>query len=568
MCKYCNLLRSDRPFKIHRTNSNTGKILIGKLAENYLSDFENRIYNMAMINSIMTCVIGHPGVGKTQMLHYIDYVSKKKNNRLSMILDLKDKTISDDDLTNYILKNESVNSFFKKYNYDLVDYNNSERNLKQMQELMTKIRVDNRNNKIGFCLLIDSVDEYVRKMESSGKGNKREIIRNLLGTIMSLFNDLSNTCVVFAITRDLYTDLKESLKDTSQGRRFSFVTDKNGEPIILDRFDFEDSKKMVHKFMELWSERNGNIQLPCIDSCNANGVNTFPFTEEAIELFWEFGSVPGDIAMACSLALNEKIFSCKSNDIHNLIVNKHDAAEVVRRFSTYFVNYGKNQELQNKLDNLLDAKVKTAEIEGIRYNAKKYTNISSELLIDSFSNYLKLLNSNFGINESDKHVFIKNRNHYDLKFENIDLLVHYKAHTIGFQFLLDNKSNHDKIRAIFAALTNNQINEAIFIVLSNNLIEGIEKRINNNVKKLIHSKSKDYSYVVELKQLDMEECWEIIGLHDLENRDKKEKLTTFIDNKKLKFDKTIFGLINKKPLEMKINKNVIDLTPGSLDTGN
>ena len=71
MCKYCNLLRSDRPFKIHRTNSNTGKILIGKLAENYLSDFENRIYNMAMINSIMTCVIGHPGVGKTQMLHYI-----------------------------------------------------------------------------------------------------------------------------------------------------------------------------------------------------------------------------------------------------------------------------------------------------------------------------------------------------------------------------------------------------------------------------------------------------------------------------------------------------------------
>jgi hypothetical protein len=57
-------------------------------------------------------------------------------------------------------------------------------------------------------------------------------------------------------------------------------------------------------------------------------------------------------------------------------------------------------------------------------------------------------------------------------------------------------------------------------------------------------------------------------LHDLENRDKKEKLTTFIDNKKLKFDKTIFKLINKKPLEMKINKNVIDLTPGSLDTGN
>ena len=88
MCELCNFLKQDVPFRFHRPDLKTKKVLIGKIAKKYIDEFEKYIYSHAMNNSLMTAVIGQPGAGKTQLINYLESLPLNEKDRISYPLQI------------------------------------------------------------------------------------------------------------------------------------------------------------------------------------------------------------------------------------------------------------------------------------------------------------------------------------------------------------------------------------------------------------------------------------------------------------------------------------------------
>lgn len=556
MCELCGVFKKDEPFRFHRPDSNTKEVLVGKKAKDYISEFE-RIYTHAMNNSLMTAVIGQPGTGKTQLIHYIEGRSQKEKERVSIILELKDTRIDYEYLINYICSDKSINAYLNKYDYYLPSN-------KPPKELITNIGVgiekifnQIRNNNVGICLLVDAVDEYVRKINSTTGLIRGRVIGDLLGYFMFLLNDLPRLCVVFALTNDVYEEFKEALKEVSPGRRFLPVTDKNGDPIILEKLDETETKEMISTYLKIWSQRN-NITLPIIENKDTNNaLNTFPFTTEAINLFWRAGAVPGDTCIACLMALQNKItYSHKFKNSDHLIVTKSDAAWIIRRFSGYFVNYEKESGLKKEIESLLEGEQIDYELENIAMKAMQIYSRYSDAIIDAFESYATALGDEFRTQLGNRRKFIRDRFLIGNKYEVIDLIINFRSQNIGVQFILKGSRRDlmDKIYTLAIALKNKQIKNGLLILLSEN------REFFELAKKELERKKSEFEDVAYRKNyistlipttIDENAAWYILGLHEFIQGDKikMRRYSRHLD-KKLKIYNLFNELIKKEPMSL------------------
>lgn len=557
MCDLCSYFKKDEPFKFHRPDSRTKEVLVGKIANRYLEEFENKIYPHAMNNSLMTAIIGIPGAGKTQLIHHIEGRSQKEKERVSLILELKDVRVDRNYLVNYICSNKSINIYLQKYGYDLPTDEISEDIKIILNNSIEKIRIETKNNNVGICLLVDAVDEYIRKVTSTKGLERNKVIIDLLGTFMFLLNDFPRLCVVFAITDDVYEEFKEVLKEVSPGRRFLFINDENGDPLKLDRLDEEETQTMVSKFLNIWSQRNVNLpMLP--DTATNKGLNIFPFTPDAINLFWRAGAIPGDTCMACIMALKNKIIHPhKVEKLNHLIVTKFDAAWIIRKYSGYFVNYEKESGLKKEIDSLLEGEQIDYELEKIATKAMQIYSRYSDAIIEAFESYTTALSDDFKKKLGNKRKFIRDRFRIGDEYQVIDLIISFKSANIGVQFILkDSKIGlkrdlMNKISTLSIALKNKQIKNGLLIIVSEN------EEFFEITKKEIELKKSDFEDIVHKinyinailpATIDENSVWCMLGLHEFIHGDKikMDKYSRHFD-KKLKIYNLFNQLIKREP---------------------
>ncbi len=574
MCEFCTVLNREKPFRFHRTDSSTNKILIGKKASAYVEDFESTIFPHAMNNSLMTAVIGQPGAGKTQLINFIEHYSTNDKNRACSILELKDKEIDYSSLIDHLGNDKRIYDYFSKYDYDLNKCRDNKCKINQIARAIKTIWGKNKNNDVGICLFVDAVDEYIRKINSYYGKNRQDIIRDLIGTMMFLLNSMPRLCIVFAITNDVVDEFKESLKDSSQGRRFKLVSDMDGNPLILDQFDEEETVEMVSTFMSTWSKKNG-LTLPITpETMSKKGINLFPFTHEAINLIWRAGVVPGDSSIACLLALEQNMehsnFNCQ--DPRHLIVKAGNAAIVIKQFSSYFINY---KSMESELNSLLEENQIEDEFNKILFKAKKKHSVYSSVFPKAFMNYLSEVSKEFRYEIGGINKFVRHKYEILKEFTTIDLVLDYKNRAIGVQFIYDVLENNsgsqkrnilNKTRALMIALSNQQIERGLIVLLSKN-----GKEQYSNLKSIISQELKnptyrydysynleaDYSTSIELHHINEDDAWVISGLNDffIVESEMKKKYYYYLEGK-LQISILFKDLIEQKPRKLRSSEGL------------
>ena len=571
MCELCGFFKTDKPFRFHQPDSKTKEVLIGTIAKKYIEEFENSFYPHAMNNSLMTAVIGQPGVGKTQLVNYLENRPLDEKDRISLILELKDTRLSYDDLRNFICINKSVKNYLELHGCKLPSEEKPTKQIININKAIEKIFIQTKNSDVGVCLLVDAVDEYIRKRNSLDGNIRSEIIQDLLGTFMYLLNDLSRLCVVFAVTTDVYEELKEELKEVSSGRRFKFIPDENGNLLILERLDSDETLEMIAKYLDLWSQRN-NLNLPLSqETLSDDNFNIFPFTPEAINLFWRAGAVPGDTCMGCLMALFKKILRSNNNENYDhLVVTKSDAAWTIKEFSGYFLNYEIETELKQEIDYLLNGKELDFQLEKISTKAMQINSDYSDIIIDAFESFILGLSNDFNNYMGNKHIFIKNRFKRGTDSEILDLIIKYKSKNIGLQFVLTKsiREIRNKINALATALKNKQIKKGFIIVISENQIE-ILNLINNcmndlksNFEDILYNL--DYFPTIHKITIDENNAWNMVGLHEIIKGD-KNSMRKYCEhlNQKLHLSSEFFELNQVNPIYIKsIHKST---TVGTID---
>ena len=571
MCELCHFFKNDKPFRFHRPDSKTKEVLIGKIANKYIAEFENKIYSHAMNNSLMTAVIGNPGAGKTQLINYLESIPLSEKDRISLILELKDKRLDYNELINFICNNKSVKSYMDKHGHRIPLDEKPDKQIIHFKNAIEDIFNETENNDVGFCLLVDAVDEYLRKMKSFNGHSRSDIIKDLLGTFMILLTEIPRLCVVFAVTEDVYGELKEELKEVSTGRRFKFVPDENGEPLKLERLDNDETFEMIAKYLEIWSQWN-NVNLPLQqDTIIHQNLNVFPFTPDALNLLWRAGAVPGDTCMGCLMALHKKII--RSNRLENcehLIVTKSDVAWTIKEFSGYFVNYEKESNLKQEIDSLLFGKEIDFELEKTAMKAMQINSDYSSAIIDAFESYFLALSTEFVSVEGNKRHFVRDRFKIGTEFEILDLIIKYKSNNIGLQFILTESKREirKKINTLAIALKNKQIENGLIILVSDNqriLLNLIDKCMNDLKSKFKDNVYKlDYSPAIFKIAISENDVWYIVGLHELIRGDEKRMQTycKFLEQR-LHLSSDFDELIRAYPLQIE-NKSA-GLTVGTLD---
>lgn len=539
MCKLCTLFRSDKPFRFHRPDEITKGVLIGRKAKKYLYLFDKEVYSLAMEKPIMTAVIGPPGAGKTQLLNYLESTQKEKN-RVCIVLNLNDIKVDYDYLVDSLAYSDSLREFFNLHGYNQQLESSIAEKVVEIKETFRKIRVESGNENIGICFLLDAVDEYIRKIKDKVSDERKDIISDLMRTTSRLLDDLRHSCAIFAVTNDVYQEFQKVLEiDTSLQDKFFLIVDldsftKEKKGLTLEKLDEDENEQMIEAFLNLWADRNGILLPEHKDTITSSGRNLFPYTRDAINIFWNAGAIPGDICLACLSALDRKlsIVDRGSNDPTHLIITEIDAAWIINQFSSYFNKAYEQTGFEDRILTLLSESRSDYEMQNIISKAKSSYFECSGNLPEAFKSYLEALGENFSIKPGNIHKFVKCKYGLDEDFVTIDLVINYKEKSIGLQFIvredgkeLNKREIHEKEKALLFALKNKQIERGLIILVSD--IESEEVQVRNLLKER-YEKSEisfdlesrngklfeiNYFPTISVNRISKNNAWFLLGLY-------------------------------------------------------
>lgn len=539
MCKLCTLFRSNKPFRFHRPDEITKGVLVGRKAKKYLCLFDKEVYPLAMEKPIMTAVIGPPGAGKTQLLNYLESTQKEKN-RVCIVLNLNDIQIDYDYLVDSLYHSDSLRRFLNIYGYNQQLESSIAEKVVEIKETFKKIRVESGNEDIGICFLLDTVDEYIRKIKDKISIERRDIIRDLMRTTGRLLDDLQHSCAIFAITNDVYQEFQKVLEiDISLQEKFFLIVDQNSSTkekkgLTLEKLDEDENEQMIEAFLNLWAERNGILFPEHKDTITSSGRNLFPYTRDAINIFWNAGAIPGDICLACLSALDRKLSlaDIDSNDPTHLIITEIDAAWIINQFSSYFNKAYEQTGFEYRILTLLSGNRLDYEMHNIISKTKSSYFECSGTLPEAFKSYLEALGENFFVKPGNIHKFVKCKYGLDEDFVAIDLVNNYKEKSIGLQLIVKEDGKelnkieiHEKVKALLFALKNKQIERGLIILVSDTENEELqvstllkERYEQNEISVDLESRNDklfeiNYFPTISVNRISKNNAWFLLGLY-------------------------------------------------------
>ncbi|MDI3484799.1 MAG: hypothetical protein PWQ50_19 [Methanolobus sp.] len=497
MCDICSVLKIDKPFRFHRTDDSTSPVLVGKKANKYSKELENHIFsNECKDGRCFTAVVGEPGSGKTHLLYHLLNESKWRPDIRYAIYELKDKEV----------------------------------NLKVLEDYIKKVIMDDKSEKKNarLCLLVDTVDEYLRNISRKHNSNKDDAINSFLTVFSQLVDANPGSCIVFAITKDVYEDFKKVLEHSSFQDRFTFIKD-GSEDLILEMMNEDETYEMVAAFLKNWKKRN-NISYKKIKECSIGKFDLFPFTPEAVRLFWKAGVVPGDTSLGCTLAINDKLKQNNDDqDKTHLIIKNSDAARIITHFSSYFRGYEIDNNFKLEVKNLIETDRILEDITKIEIKSKQQHFDYSDYIVDAFGFIIKSFDSGFSIKNGDIRKFVKDKYQINEEFKSIDLVLTYESVKIGIQFVSCNQKESPRrivncIDALSVALRNNDINRGILFSIYENesdleVTNDIIKRRMNSTKRhedyLPDGSLVDYREMINYKSFSTDVAWQIVGIFEM-----------------------------------------------------
>ena len=532
-------VKHDPPFSHHRPNPFNKSVLIGGQSEELKTIFEE-IYNLSLVNPLMTAIVGSPGTGKTHFLWNLEHrTNQHERDGVVLIYELKDKTPSYSDIIKFIHSHDNFRNFVSDCGIRFDDTIKDDMNeiTFEINEAIEKI--NRKYGNFGICIGVDGVDEYVRKLVHTKKWSNEQAIVDLLGTFRLILDGINKVCVIFALTKDVSVDMMPIISgDQTLRRRFLIANGINGGPVEFGQFKESEAYILVSTFMKHWAQRN-DINFEHI----ADGNETWPFEKNAIKLAWRIGVTPGTISFTCTDALLEKINNNVSS-IDDFRISELDIAKSLKKGKSY-AYYLNDEKAWNDIEFLINEDTINEKISVLKVQAEEEIGGQFDVLLkNSFEKYLTDLG-------------------FSIKFGLSDLIIgtdfEHFSREVGITFIngltIYKKDGQNLANDIF----NSKVKAGLFICI-------VDQSISN---KSIHSKVKyqdgfellfknltdrvDYNSTILSKLMDKGDLFKIIGLQKLEETERKQ-LVEFLD-KKLKFKQLIESLMFTEPSDIPERKN-------------
>lgn len=532
-----NKIRLDPPFSIHRPHPYNKSVLIGAQAEELKILFEE-IYSLSLVNPIMTAIVGKPGTGKTHFLWNLEYRTNQTHERSGIVLiyELKDKTPKISDIIEFIHKHEDFRKLAIDYKIHLSDLqeNSIEQMTKEINCTVEKISSEIDNN-FGICIGVDIVDEFVRQLENTGKWIKSEIIRDLLGSFRLILDSINKVCIVFALTNDVYNDMKLVISgDQTLRRRIIIANGVNDKPIEFGQLKENEAYLLVSTSMKQWAKRN-DIDIKNI----ANNNETWPFEKNAVKLAWRMAAIPGVLSLICMDALFEKTNKNISSD-YALSISELDIAKSLKKNKSYPYLLG-DEKTWNEVEFSINKNKINKQIIELKENAEKDLkgNWDIRIVKDAFEKYLKDCDYNIEFGMSD---IIAGNNFGNFKKMIGIIFIDESSHiesTSRNEIWITRK----EIEALSNDFDNKKVNAGLYLCIFDKKLKEKSVKYHSSLEtKLKNLSSKiDHTTSLLFQKLDKEDVLKVIGLRKLDIKERKI-LVEYLD-KELKFKPLLESLM-------------------------
>ncbi len=333
-------LNRDPPFAYPEADERTKEILVGRSAEEFRRQFQ-AIFTAAMQQPIMTAIIGKPGSGKTQFIHHFEWKANEVGEYHGAVVIFKPagQPFTVDQLLQFMAQDEN---FQRKATaagvpFDWFQGGTKDRMASAINQAIVRMRQYYKDNHVGIVLAVDNVDEHLRLLTANlDPGAAARTIQGFLGVLRLLLSELKGLCILLALTEDGYNGIAQVVaEDQTLNRRFLVAQGADGKPMTLGEFQEQEAYELVAAHLENWARRN-NLTLPTAKGCQAGSRNLFPFTKEAVRLFWKAGGYPGYISQGCKMSLIHKALLTLPQTENDGLVKDEDALVILKTYGSIF----------------------------------------------------------------------------------------------------------------------------------------------------------------------------------------------------------------------------------------
>lgn len=335
-------LLKDSPFSYPHPDERTKSLLVETSSVKLYEQELALRFRTVSKNSLVTAIIGRARSGKTHFIYHLDYLtnSERKVGGICVYLPLHGEDLNYSGLVSRIALSEE----FRERAQELGLFLSETPGTDDIKRVVAALRIKHGDD-AGVILAVDNLDEHFRQREAIAKErgiSPKDDIQSFLGLFRLLTGERGvdkGMCVILSMTEDAYNKVEQFLTDPTLRERFDFVHDPTdpGRILRLSELSEDEAWMLVAKYMEHWANRN-EVILPSLERCRVDDKNLFPFTKEAVELFWGAGSFAGHLCLACNRAISRKCSQpIKSEE--DLVISEADAAYALSASAGMFPNF-------------------------------------------------------------------------------------------------------------------------------------------------------------------------------------------------------------------------------------